>query len=115
MRHFIVSVVFIFLGTGILSAQQAKGPDGEALAAIKKLGGNVMQVAQNDPRLDVTLHLADGEVTDAALADVAKLGDVLWLNLAGTKITDAGLAQLANLKSLEKLHLEKTDIGDAGL
>ncbi len=113
MRSLALSLLLLSLGTSIGSAQGT--PPAEAVAAVKQLGGNVMQVAQNDPRLDVSLHLADKEVTDAALAQVAALGDVLWLNLAGTKITNDGLAQLAGLKSLEKLHLEKTGIGDAGL
>ena len=36
---------------------------GDVLAALPinngQVGGNVMEIAQNDPRLDVTLHLAD--------------------------------------------------------
>lgn len=87
----------------------------QATAALKALGGNVMKIAQSDPRLDVTLHLADQEINDDALAHVAKLPQVAWLNLAGTKITDAGLAHLSGLSELEKLHLERTQIGDAGL
>ncbi len=87
----------------------------QAVDALKALGGNVMPIAQNDDRLDVTLHLADSDVTDEHLALVATLPKVAWLNLAGTKITDAGLAQIAGLTSLEKLHLEKTGITDAGL
>jgi hypothetical protein len=86
-----------------------------AADALRKLGGNVIAVAQNDPRLDVTLNLAGDAVTDEALTHVAQLPSVIWLNLAGTKITDAGLAKIAGMKSLEKLHLEKTLIGDEGL
>ena len=90
-------------------------PDAQAVAAVRELGGNVMPVAQNDPRLDVTLHLADKEVKDEHLATVAKLTPVVWLNLAGTKITDAGLAHLKGMVTLERLHLERTAITDAGL
>lgn len=97
----------------VLQAQSAPNP--EAVAAIRKAGGNVLKISQNDPRLDVILHLAGGEVTDEVLAHVARLEGVAWLNLAGTKITNDGLAQLAELKTLEKLHLERTGIGDAGL
>lgn len=95
--------------------QAQEKPDPQVIAAIKAVGGNVLAIAQNDPRLDVSLHLADKEVNDALLAEVAKLPNVVWLNLAGTKITDAGLQHLAGMKSLEKLHLERTNIGDAGL
>ncbi|MGE0377859.1 MAG: hypothetical protein AB7Q45_20795, partial [Planctomycetaceae bacterium] len=78
-------------------AQPAAPEQQEAINAIKAVGGNVMPIAQNDDRLDVTLHLADQDVTDEQLALVAKLPKVAWLNLAGTKITDAGLAHLSGM------------------
>src|SRR5690606_7296990 len=94
-------------------AQEATKPDPEAVQAIRAIGGNVMELAQNDARLDVTLHLADQDVTDEKLVPLSKLTNAVWLNLAGTKITDKGLAAIKDLKSLEKLHLERTAIGDA--
>lgn len=115
MRPVTLSLLLICGFLPELAAQDVPPPNPEAVAAIKALGGNVMPIAQNDAHLDVTLHLASGDVTDDALAQVAKLDGIVWLNLAGTKVTDAGLAQLANLKSLEKLHLERTSIGDEGL
>jgi hypothetical protein len=115
MRAYITGFAVVCL-CGLASAQDKPAPpNAEAVAAIKAIGGNVMPLAQNDGRLDVTLHLSDKEVKDDALAQVEKLSPVAWLNLANTEITDAGLAHLANLKTLEKLHLEKTGIGDAGL
>lgn len=87
----------------------------QAVAQIKKLGGLVLEIAQNDPRLDVAFHLADAKITDAELALVKPLTQVAYLNLRGTEITDAGLAHLAELKGLVRLHLEKTKITDAGL
>jgi hypothetical protein len=109
----ILGLMGAVLSPGSLPAQATPNP--EAVAAIRKVGGNVLKISQNDPRLDVILHLAGGEVTDEVLAHVARLEGVAWLNLAGTKITNEGLAQLAELKTLEKLHLERTGIGDAGL
>jgi hypothetical protein len=90
-------------------------PDPAVVKALRSVGGNVMEIAQTDSRLDVTLHLADQDVTDDHLRLVAQLPNVAWLNLAGTKITDEGLAVLKTLEGLEKLHLERTGIGDAGL
>lgn len=87
----------------------------QATAAIKKLGGQVLELAQNDPRLDVAFHLADGKITDAEVAHVKNLPKTAQLNLRGTEVTDAGLANLKDLKGLVKLHLEKTKITDAGL
>ncbi len=66
----------VILGTGMVRAEDAAPPNPEAVAAVKALGGNVMAIAQNDPRLDVTLHLADKDVTDEVLPQVAKLQNV---------------------------------------
>ena len=99
-------VLCLALGaTGVLGEDAATPPNPEAVAAIKALGGNVMAIAQNDPRLDVTLHLADKEVTDEALKSVGKLANVIWLNLARTKITDAGLASIKEMKKIGRAHV----------
>ena len=88
----------------------------EATAAIKKAGGSVMQVAQNDHRLDVTFHLADGKIGDDQVATVKPLANVIHeLNLGKTEVTDKGLEHLKDLKSLVKLNLKETKITDAGL
>ena len=86
-----------------------------AVAAIKKLGGSVLEVAQNDGRLDVAYHLADGKIGDKQLEPLKKIKHIHSLNLRGTEVTDAGLAAIAGLGSLERLHLEKTKVTDAGL
>ncbi len=86
-----------------------------AIAAIRKSGGQVMELAQNDSHLDVAFHLADGKITDDQLAPLASLPQVAQLNLRGREITNAGLAHLKNLKGLVRLHLEKTKITDDGL
>ena len=36
--------------------------DKAALAKIRELGGSALQVAQNDERIDIGFHLADGEI-----------------------------------------------------
>jgi Leucine rich repeat len=105
---------------GPLQAQedkpQARTPaEQAAIAKVRELGGQVLEIAQNDPRLDVAYHLADGEVTDQHLEPLKDMPGTLWLNLRGTAVTDAGLTRIAGLKGLEKLHLEKTKITDAGL
>lgn len=63
----------------------------------------------------VWLKLSDTEVTDATLAQVAKLKNLQKLHLAQTKVTDAGLKQLKGLTNLEYLNLYGTAISDAGL
>lgn len=105
----ISALLFTFTVVSSVSADDA------AVEAIRSIGGNVMPIAQNDPRLDVTLNLSSEDVTDDMLVNVAALPDVVWLNLAGTEVTDAGLVHIAGMTTLEKLHLEKTAITDAGL
>src|SRR5712691_1561523 len=88
----------------------------DAIAAIKKLGGAVLQVAQNDHRLDVAYHLADGKIGDDHLVPIKALANLIYsLNLRGTEVTDKGLEHLKDVKSLVRLHLERTKITDAGL
>lgn len=88
----------------------------DAMAAVKKAGAAVLQVAQNDSRLDVSFHLADGKIGDDQLASLKGLGNLIFsLNLRGTEVSDKGLEHLKDLKSLTRLHLERTKITDAGL
>ena len=88
----------------------------DAIAAVKKLGGAVLQVAQNDHRLDISYHLSDGKIGDDHVAAVKPLGNIIYsLNLRGTEVTDKGLEHLKDAKSLVRLHLERTKITDAGL
>lgn len=86
-----------------------------AIDQIRQGGALVLEVAQNDNRLDIGFHLQSGEVKDEHLAPLARITGVMQVNLRGTRITDAGLAHLAGLKSLERLHLEKTAVTDGGL
>jgi hypothetical protein len=60
------------------------------------------------------LDLAETEVTDQGLKELAGLG-LTWLNLASTGVTDAGLKELKGLKTLTQLGLAHTRVTDAGL
>lgn len=86
-----------------------------ALAEIRKSGGQVMELAQNDSRLDVAFHLSDGKITDDQLIPLKNLPQVAQLNLRGREVTNAGLVHLKDLKGLVRLHLEKTKVTDEGL
>jgi len=87
----------------------------QAKSKIRASGGSVLELAQNDDRLEVAFHLSDKKVTDETLKTLAGLTKVTSLNLRGTDVTSAGLAQLKSLKGLTHLHLEKTKVDDAGL
>lgn len=110
----LAAMVSLALLTAVDDRAAAADP-AESIAAIRKLGGLVLPVAQNDPRVDISLHLTDTKIGDDHLLLVAAVPEVASLNLRGTVITDAGLAHLAGLKSLRKLHLERTAVTDAGL
>jgi len=122
MRKFIVLAMLpMFLG-GLMQAnaqdkaEKRTAAEEKAIAAVRQMGGHVLDVAQSDKRLEVAYHLADGKVTGKHLAPLKDLkGSLSLLNLRGTAITDADLAQLKDLSALTRLHLEKTAITDAGL
>jgi hypothetical protein len=93
-------------------------PSPEAQAAIgeiQKIGGTVMQLAQNDDSLVVDFHLGGTALGNDGLAHVKALAKVVQLDLKDTQVTDDGLAHVAGIGTLVKLHLEKTKVTDAGL
>jgi hypothetical protein len=89
--------------------------DKAALAKIRELGGSTLQVAQNDERVDVGFHLADGEIGNDHLAPLKGLTFIHELNMRGTGVDDKGLPHIADTTGLVKLHLENTKVTDAGL
>lgn len=67
------------------------------------------------PRLDaVVLHMANPDVTDEVVAELAGMGRLRELDLNDTGITDASLAVIAALPALESLKLARTKVTDAG-
>jgi hypothetical protein len=61
------------------------------------------------------LGLANTQVTDAGLKELAGLTKLQTLDLRGTKVSDAGLKELTGLNSLRSLDLNETRVTDAGL
>ena len=90
--------------------------DRAAIADLERLGGRAVTLAQNDARLDVSLHLGEVTVTAEHFAALERLaGRLHGLNLRGTNVDDALARKLTLLPNLERLHLEKTRITDAAL
>lgn len=59
---------------------------------------------------------AEGQMTDAVLADIGRVETLTALGLSGCRaLTDTGLRHLAGLPALEHLDLSGTPITDAGL
>ena len=90
------------------SVVRADPADDAAVKAVERLGG---KVAQNGE----VVSLADTEVTDAGLKQLAAFKGLTYLHLGRTKVSDAGLKELAVLQSLTTLNLSFTKVTDAGL
>lgn len=103
----------------LIPAALAQGEESEAekkaIAKIRESGALVLEIAQNDKRLDVSYITAQGKVTNEMLAPLKDLTRLAHLNLRGTEITDEALAPIAGQKTLVRLHLEKTKISDKSL
>jgi Leucine-rich repeat (LRR) protein len=89
--------------------------ENKAIERIRQLGGLALELAQNDPHLEVSYLQTDGKFSDDYLAPLKELKGLVHLNLRGQPVTDAQLAHLQNLTGLTELHLEKTKITDKGL
>ena len=97
-------------------AQDSKQQDQAAVQAVRQAGGQVLELAQNDPRLDVTFHLSNVELTADKLKSLEGIkARLTHLNLRGTNLNDELAANLKPLTELTRLHLEKTSITDAAL
>jgi uncharacterized membrane protein len=76
----------------------------------------ILGLSPKEPWLQCNAAVAGKDFGDAQLQQLAPLGSNLrWLDLAGTSVTDAGLARLPAMPNLVRLHLERTAITDSGL
>jgi len=98
---------------------QVRGDDAEAekkaIAKIRESGALVLEIAQNDNRLDVSYITAQGKITNEQLAPLKDLKRLAHLNLRGLEIGDDALPYIAKQETLVRLHLEKTKVTDKGL
>jgi len=98
------------------SGQAQDSNDAAAVEAVRRAGGQVLEIAQNDPRLDVAFHLSNVELTPEILKTLEGVkGRLAYLNLRGTNLNDELSQYLKPLTELTRLHLEKTAITDAAL
>jgi hypothetical protein len=89
--------------------------EGKAIASIRKLGGLALELAQNDPRMEVIYLQNDGKFSDEFLTPLKDLKSLVHVNLRAQPVTDGHLVHLKDLTTLTRLHLEKTKITDKGL
>src|SRR3954453_22375697 len=106
----IIAAAFL-LTAGLLPAQAQNKPpprtdaEQKAMAKIQQLGGLVLELAQNDPRLEVSYQQKEGKFSDEYLLPLKELKGLVHLNLRGQDVTDAQTVHLKDLTSLTRLHL----------
>src|SRR5262245_51192849 len=91
---------------------------GEAIAAVKQLGGwgdldpNPLDPSSDGPR---SINLRGRHVTDDHLAALASFPDLECLFLQATSVSGLGLARLRQPDRLRRLSLDTCPVTDAGL
>jgi len=109
-----ISVIAIVAGdrptilVGIVAGEKASGA--EALKLIAKLGGTVRNSAWKKGETQYEVDLSNSKLTDDALALIASMDNLVYLNLSNTKITDKGIAHLANHAKLTDITLSGTQV-----
>jgi uncharacterized membrane protein len=77
---------------------------------------SITALSPSEPWLQCNASVAGTNFGDSELTKLAPLGaNLRWLDLAGTAVTDAGLAPLSGMPNLVRLHLERTSMTDAAL
>lgn len=116
MRTLMLSAAFV---GSLVAASRILAEDSDAekkaIAKIRESGALVLEIAQNDNRLDVSYITAQGKITTEQLAPLKDLTRLAHLNLRGLEIGDDAVALIAGQKTLVRLHLEKTKITDKAL
>lgn len=113
MRPVLITLLLVSMQGTVLAQQPEKTR--QALEQIRQHGGLALELARNDPRLEVSFSQTDGKISAEQLAPLKELKTLVHLNLRGLPVTDAQLAYLKDLTALTELHLEKTNITDKGL
>ena len=116
MRNVLLSTALLgaVLGHAPVIAEESDA-EKKAIAKIRESGALVLEIAQNDNRLDVSYITAQGKITTEQLAPLKDLTRLANLNLRGLEIGDDAVALIAGQKTLVRLHLERTKITDKAL
>src|SRR2546423_296190 len=98
MRRLVPAAIALLSVAGLVVAQekpQRTAAEKEAIGELQKLNVIVLDVAQNDPHLDVSYLQKDAKFSDNFLTPLKNLkGSLVHLNLRGQDVTDAQLVHL---------------------
>lgn len=87
-----------------------------ALDSLRAAGFIVKPISSESPALEVMPAKSGLRLGPEALRALAGLrAQIVWLNLGGAGISDAALASLGELPNLLRLRLERNPLGDEGL
>jgi Leucine rich repeat len=122
MRRLIPAALVLAFATTLAVVGQEKtekpqrtDSEKKAMAQVQKLGGLCLEIAQNDPHLEVSYLQKEAKFSNDYLVPLKDLKGLVHLNLRGQDVTDEQIAYLKDLKDLTRLHLENTKITDKGL
>src|SRR5436190_136343 len=105
MHRFVpLTIVALLAAVSLAPAQPkpARSPaEQKALAKIQQLGGLALELAQNDPRLEVSYLQHDQKFSDEFLTPLKDLKGLVHLNLRGEDGTDAQRVHLKDLTQTE--------------
>jgi hypothetical protein len=93
-------------------AKNVDAIDKNAIEKVKKSGGLILPLSQNNNYVEVTfLNNPKFSDKDASIIGIAPV-QTLWLKLSKTQITDSSIEFILKLPNLTRLHLENTKITD---
>jgi hypothetical protein len=118
VRAFVALAFLVGLtAVSIVAQEKVKRTPAEekAIEKLRSMGALVLEVAQNDPRLEVSYLQKIDNFGDEHLTPLKDLKTVHSLNLRAQPVTDAHVANLKGMTALARLHLEKTKVTDKAL
>lgn len=88
----------------------------KAAALAAELHVPVTALSETEAWLQCNASVAGKDFKDEHLGKLGPIANNLrWLDLGGTGVTDAGLAQVASMPNLVRLYLQRTEVTDEGL
>src|SRR6476646_5031791 len=92
------AAAFAVVGQEKTEKPQRTDTEKKAMAQVQKLGGLCLEIAQNDPHLEVSYLQKETKFSSDYLVPLKDLKGLVHLNLRGQDITDEQMVYLKDLK-----------------